>query len=313
MSTTELQQLEGAVITTAPSGTLEIQFQSKPRRQYMLRDLSVPIGEGDVPTWIEVPSVSEILNILDKPGLPWWGMKVGVDGLNELVKRGKVAFAQGPDGLFPVVDKGGAWDAATNQEIVDLLTLEKLTTNHVKDKAASRGGNVHDALELWGQTKMLPVSESYPEEERGYVEALRAFLLLTQGNIETRGLEVMVGSLEHRFAGRYDLDVFFEKPFEVARRVFPKKKPAFMTVQAGPWCIDLKTSKSVYNTHLLQLEAYEIARRESGHEPNVGLAVLHVMPDGRYEFVPSTLGPEAFLKLRTAYDAVQDAEQALKL
>lgn len=299
MSTTELSNLEGAVTTTAPSGAL-IAFQSRPKRKYTV--------DGE-----EVPSVSEILNILDKPGLPWWGMQVGVEGANELVKRGKLAYAQSTNGeLIPVVVKDDVWAPATTQDIIDLLTAEKITVNHVKDKAAKRGGNVHDALEMYGMTKMLPVVENFPEEERGYVQSLRSFLDLVQGNMHTKGLEVMVASKEHRFAGRYDLDVVFDVSFPVVRKVFPKKNPVFVDVEPGPWLIDLKTSKGVYETHLFQLEAYEIARVECGHEPTVGRAVLHVQADGRYEFVPSPLGPDGFLKLRAAYDAIQEAKAALK-
>jgi hypothetical protein len=40
--------------------------------------------------WREVPSVTTVLGILDKPGLPWWGMKIGVEGVLELVRRGRL-------------------------------------------------------------------------------------------------------------------------------------------------------------------------------------------------------------------------------
>ena len=35
-----------------------------------------------------VPSVTQILGVLDKPGLPWWGMKVGVAGVCALIDNG---------------------------------------------------------------------------------------------------------------------------------------------------------------------------------------------------------------------------------
>lgn len=299
MSTTELQELEGAVTTTAPSG-LEIVFRSKPKRCYVI--------DGT-----EVPSVSAVLDILDKPALKWWGMTVGVDGVNELVRLGLVKFATNDIGqLAPVVERDGVWAWAVRQEIVDLLTANKLTVNHVRDKASRRGGNVHDALELWGMTKMLPVVENYPEEERKYVEALRAFLELTQGNIEVEALEVMVGSKQYGYAGRFDLRATFAEPFEVACKVYPKKKPTFTTIEPGPWIIDLKTSKGVYLSHFQQLEAYNLAALECGYPETTGRAVLHVQEDGRYEFVPSKINAESFLALLKAKNELDRDEEAMK-
>jgi hypothetical protein len=37
--------------------------------------------------WVDVPSVTTALGILEKPALPWWGMKVGVEGVLELRRK----------------------------------------------------------------------------------------------------------------------------------------------------------------------------------------------------------------------------------
>lgn len=61
-----------------PSG-LEVYFQSKPKRMYRVNG-------------VEVPSVTTVLGVLDKPALPFWGNKVGVDGVLELIRRGKLVW-----------------------------------------------------------------------------------------------------------------------------------------------------------------------------------------------------------------------------
>jgi len=74
--------------TITPSG-IEVDFTWTPKRQYRVRQHPDQVGNDFLPTdWRVVPSVTDVLGCLDKPGLPYWGNKVGVDGVLELVRRG---------------------------------------------------------------------------------------------------------------------------------------------------------------------------------------------------------------------------------
>lgn len=222
-----------------------------PKRRYLL--------DGEV-----VPSVTQILGVLAKPALPWWGMTVGVDGLLHLKAQGVEIPWDDPEGACK------------------LLTEHKLTVNHVKDAAATRGKSVHDALEAFATEGTVPRPSTFPAEDRGFVQALaRALMELAP---ECEATEVMVGSSEHGFAGRYDLRCRVDGV--LAR-------------------LDLKTGKRVYDEALLQLAAYELAAVEMGEEPSDRLLVLRLGVDGEFEVVESHATPDMFLGIKRAYDALQ--------
>src|SRR5436190_1534615 len=103
-----------------------------------------------------VPSVTQILGVLDKPGMPWWGMKVGVAGGVEVVRG------------LPFKD-------LTADEVVKEMTAQKLTVNHQRDKAGSRGTSVHNIAERYAKTGELTDPDTIPPSERGYVEAFFAW------------------------------------------------------------------------------------------------------------------------------------------
>jgi hypothetical protein len=117
--------------TVTPNG-IKVEFQTKPYRRYFVN------GK-------QVVSVTQVLGCIDKPALKWWGMKIGVGGCIELVRRGVTAAA--------------TLESADPESIVALLTQEKLTVNHVRKEAADRGTRVHDALERWAKTNVLPDPE----------------------------------------------------------------------------------------------------------------------------------------------------------
>lgn len=221
-----------------------------PKRRYLL--------DGQV-----VPSVTQILGVLAKPALPWWGMTVGVDGLCQLQRQGVE---------IPWADPEGA---------CKLLTEYRLTVNHVKDAAATRGKSVHDALEAWATSGTVPRMSDFPADDRGFVQALAKALMAVQP--ECLSTEVMVGSGEHRYAGRYDLTCRVD----------------------GALCrLDLKTGKRVYDEALLQLAAYELAAVEMGEEPSERLLVLRLGTDGDYELVESHATGDQFLGVKRAFDAL---------
>lgn len=222
---------------------------------------------------VEVPSVTQILDCLHKPALVWWGMTTGVEGVCALIAKGAVNF-----------------QTATPEEITAALTQHKLTVNHIRDKAGTRGAGVHQALEDFMRTRKVPTLADYPEAEQGYVRALAAFLFEHQP--EPLAIEHMVGSITHGYAGRYDLRC------RIGDRV---------------GLLDAKTSKRVYpESHFPQLEAYEAAAIECGAEPTDFRAVLRLGSDGKYELAESTATFDDFLGIKSAYDALARIKQAVK-
>lgn len=227
--------------------------------------------------WIDgepVPSVTQILGIIDKSGpLSWWGMTVGVEAVCQLQRTGEEIPWEDPEG------------------VTKLVTARKLSTNHVKTKAGTRGSSLHDALEAFLTREAIPNPVDYPVEDRGYVQALaRALLELRPTVIEA---EVIVGSKDYRFAGRFDL---------------------LASVGGIVTRLDLKSSKNVYpEQHFPQLEAYEFAAVECGHRSSGRRCVLRLGVDGEFEFVESTACFDDFLAIKRAYEAVQGIKRSAKL
>lgn len=150
----------------------EVIYQEGPPRRYLI--------DGE-----PVPSVTQILGVLAKPALPWWGMTVGVQGICRLHRDGEEIPWDDPEGACK------------------LLTAHKLTVNHVRDAAAGRGTGAHDALEAWATQGTVPRPSAFPAADRGFVQALARALIALEP--EPQASEVIVCSAEHRYAGRYDL------------------------------------------------------------------------------------------------------------
>ena len=257
------EQPFGVSEVTTPSG-LSIYYQAGPKRLYRLN------GE-------EVPSVSQVLDILEKGGLSWWGMKVGIEGVCLLHESLTGEWWEHPDAVLA------------------LLKENKLTVNHVRDTAADRGTNVHTALETWVSTGVTPDPRFFPESERGYVEGLVAFI--NDAHPFARQSELMVASTDG-YAGRFDL--FAHLDGEVVVKTYPKRSPIRANV-SGAWLLDLKTSKSVYSSYHLQLAAYDHAMSECGYGEADEMGVVRVTADGRYELVAGRAGYTDFLHILSAY------------
>lgn len=295
-----------------PSG-LEIEFFWEPKRQYRLRTAAFAADARTLEThrpemtdWVEVPSVTDVLSVLNKDGLHWWGMKVGVEGVLALAQMDLIAemtiqrdsFDGGYEALC--VNTPNGWITATVDDVVDLLKKQKLTVNHVRDKAGARGTAVHDVLEMWATGQDLPKLEMFPPEEQGYVAGLFAFLRDVP-SAEPVASEVMVGSLTNGFAGRYDVRFRTTEEHAVVVHRTPVRGPQYARLAPGLYLKDLKTTKNVYSSHGKQLAAYEGASVECGYEPTDGRGVLLVQPDGTYKFVRSQATYQHFLNVLAVY------------
>ena len=262
-----------------PNGT-RITFHEKPHRHYKIN------GE-------RVASVTQVLDVIDRPALKWWGMKVGVAGVLELVREHNLR----PE--FSSVEEIVGTTGAPG-----LLTQHKLTVNHVREQAAARGTRVHDALEVWSHNRVRPNPLDYPEEERGYIRGLLTFI--DEISPEPDGIEVMVGSVTHEFAGRCDLLRALVREPRIGTVAIDKEGNALRgIIPAGRYLLDLKTSASIYDEAMLQVEGYEGASVECGWEPTDFRAVVRVSEDGRYEFVRSEATYDDFLAARQLFDAMR--------
>lgn len=312
----DLNEPRGVATNVTPSG-IEVYYQAGPKRLYRVRwaenfDHLVEVDPGmlvdcgprpyqGMHDWIEVPSVSTILGVLDKSGpLTWWGQ--GIGGIGALKLQSKNVDLTGVHVLLDQNDDDGARKA-----LCDLLTANKLSTNHVVESAGDRGTNTHNAFETWaGDQRITPQPIVFPLAERGYVAGLASFLSeLSVGGVSDIEAEVMVGSLVHGYAGRYDLRLTLAEPVEVTTRVYPKKAPERETIPAGKILLDLKTSKSCYPTHALQLAAYEAASVECGYSPTDYQAVIHVTAGGLYELRRVSASIDEFASVLACYQTMQ--------
>jgi hypothetical protein len=190
---------------TTPS-KLKIRYEPKPKRRYL-------IGYSAL---MEVPSVTEILRVLDKPALSWWGMCCGISAVFQMRQLGldiDEVIRQKPSEL--------EWYEYAKLFASGPVSEHKLTTNHVRDSAGVRGKSVHDALQRYATTGTIPDPKEYPPHEQGYVIGLVAFLFDVP-SLEPEAAELMVGSLEHRYAGRYDLRAPTTKAHRVVTKTYDK-------------------------------------------------------------------------------------------
>lgn len=248
------------------------------------------IGGEDWETATEVPSVTTVLDVLSKPALTWWGQRIGVEGVASLWTHENKDIAEGV---------GRHLLEGNSDAIVDMLKEQKITVNHRRDKAASRGTSVHSALESWAVTGQIANVDDFPEEEQGYVRGLNAFLADCKGELEALDAELMVGSKEHGFAGRFDL-----RGHVSAVREFKTGPRTTRVIPPGIGIFDLKTSKGVYDSHYLQLAAYRLGLEESGYGRSDFEAVILVNADGKYDVRLNPRRPEHFLAVKRAHDAL---------
>jgi len=262
----------GVVEIITPSG-IQIYYQAAPRRLYRIRLHADVVPEGDeedYAEWREVVSCSKVTGILDKPGLVHWGEEIGVKGVQELLRQN-----------FCDAENLKSWSTEMTR---DLMKRKGLRTWQSRDKAADRGTSVHRALEGWAMSDggELVSPEVFPQAEQGYVIGLNRFLS-ESGFVPTKS-EVIVASLLHGLAGRFDLMGRIPEPVSLVTKLTKAGKEHRETVQPDSYLCDLKTSSGIYDEYHLQVAGYQGMCVESGYEKPNQTAILRVSVDGKYEF-----------------------------
>lgn len=270
-------QIDGMGIHTMPSG-VTVAFDEDAHRYYL-------VTEDDI---VPLKSVTQTLDVCPKPGLPWWGMTIGVAGVLELRERGALDF--------------DAIDRWLPEDVVALLQEHSLDVNNVRDTAGARGDEVHDIAEALANGE-VPDLESVDPERRGYAEALvAAWLDLAPEPIQA---EAVVVSVVHGVAGKFDLRARIPE----GRTAVTDAETGYReSVPAGVWILDYKTSKGVYEQHVLQGEAYDGLSVESGFDAADDVGVIRLLPDGRYELVASWVTWDEYLAALGFFRALEQVK-----
>ena len=216
-----------------------------------------------------VPGVTTILGVLNKPALTKWA----ASSVAEYV-------ADHPEAIDHLRAAGRA----------PMVGMLKEVPWQKRDDAALRGTTFHDLAERIANGEEVDV----PEAQIPLVESALAFM--EDYDIEPVLVEAVVGSREHRYAGKVDL-----------------------IANDAIW--DWKSGKRIYASTAFQLAGYAFAEfhGEGGNEqpvPPVKAAYgVHIREDG-YTVYPLEFGPQVFAEfvtIRNAYDINKRAEGNWKI
>lgn len=215
-----------------------------------------------------VPSVTTILGVLDKPAIPRWA----ATQVAEYV-------ADNPDGIEHLRAMGrGPMVNALKQ-----LPWEK------RDTAAVRGTDVHGIAEQIVHGDKVEV----PEHLVGYVKSAVAFM--DDYGIEPVLVEAIVGSREHKYAGKLDLVADSKK---APRAIWDYKTTASGIYATTAW----QNAGYAFSEFYVRSDDHEVRTANLCIEASFG---VHLRPDGysvhRLEFGPHVF--RDFWHIRAAYEA----------
>jgi hypothetical protein len=176
------------------------------------------------------------------------------------------------EGIAVLASADAIWQALQDSE---------LTFEHVRDKAAARGTNVHKhALHALASGAAVPAFDQLTEEERGYARGIMAFW--HECEPEPLQAEQVVWSDRLGIAGRFDLR---------ARLMGSYRGQSLL----GATCmVDAKTSGFIAAKHHGQLAGYDLLARECGIGESERLLILQVGDDGSYELLDSAATHDEF-------------------
>ena len=216
-----------------------------------------------------VPSVSTVLDGAIPKNLSGWAERNAVASVLEVLR----AEPEQP---------GPEWG---QEEMLSYMQHLNLRWWQHRQAAALRGTSVHTAFESLSEGT-VPKLSKFPAAERGYLKGM--FAWWAEHEPEAEMVEVMLASLQDRFAGRTDL---------VAK------------VNGRRGIIDLKTSKSIRESHHFQLQGYRSGLRDSGYGEVDFTAVLRVGDDGTFEFQESWATEGQWEALLESYTAQKQFER----
>lgn len=137
-----------------------------------------------------------------------------------------------------------------------------------RDRKGNIGTAVHAVLEALVQGA-IPDLGDFPEEQRGYIQAICGWWLDDQP--EPVDQEFIVAHPTLDYAGRVDL---------------------LVEIKGEKWLVDLKTSNKLSPKFHHQMGLYAMAMDACDYGRPDRLALLHAMPDGEWLFVESQVKDE---------------------
>lgn len=218
-----------------------------------------------------LPRVTNILKILDKPGLNFWKQKV-------------------------LIETALADPTLSTQEIIAATYKER-------DEAGDKGLDIHEIIQAL--SKGEPVDEKIISEIP-QIQGYRKFCETVPHRVLES--ELVVYSEKHSYAGTLDCLIQVCSNAVVEKEdVERAQKAGYEIIKgAGPftlmrkygktWMIDFKSGNGIYGEHHLQLSAYKFALQEMKPKMKIdGLAIVHLQKDGNF----------AFLEARDCFDVFE--------
>ena len=205
--------------------------------------------------------VSTAVKVFDtgsSDGLLTWAAKLECEGISTLVNG---------DGL--------PWPIPSGEALHEHLERNQQAWWQVRDRAATRGTNVHrEALQALAEGKAVPSFDNLTPGEQGFAHGVVSFWM--EHEPEPIHSECVVADLDLGVAGRFDL--------------IYRSKLGALTL------LDLKTTEKVPRKkdrpfypvpHQVQLAGYDFLAGRSGYGRTVEQFVLYVDQDGDFELVQS--------------------------
>lgn len=231
----------------------------------------------------EFVRVTQVIHKVLPPYLAPWAEEVGQKAALSIYER---------DGSLP----------QSLTELKQLVTEAGLTCEQEKQSGADRGSSLHLAIEAMIRTgEIMSVGDFDDPEHAKYAQSFAQFMLDYDPEFEDAEIRVV-----HPVLG-------YAGTFDAIGRVRAKPKGARGVDLTGKRIVfDFKTNKnkSVYEQHLYQLAAYELALAEWGVDVE-GSAVVALGPAGDvkgkpYTFRGNYVEPGAFEQLMATFDMLQE-------
>ena len=161
------------------------------------------------------------------------------------------------------------------------LYAEGLTADQEKERKGAIGCETHGAFEGYIKTGRIPkLGELENQEAREYVAAVGRALLEIDATFPVS--EVLVASLRHKYAGRFDAVMEVQTRSEVNFAVTQDGRIERRYLEVGRYLIDLKTANNIYPEVGMQLAGYAQAAYECGFGTFKGLLAFHLQEHGDY-------------------------------
>lgn len=224
-----------------------------------------------IPEGEEYPSVTTILQVFPKPGLPPWYGKLGTDKAYQFRNLIRNELATVPQG-FQTLERVERTLAEADPDFWK-------DGNIMSAQARDYGTLVHNLIEKWAATGELKGSRNVS----GPMKAFRSFL--KDYEVEVLASEICVASNKFKFAGRCDFLIKLNGKVAV---------------------LDLKVSHHTYPQYGQQLSAYKQALCEMGADVPEELYILNLSPAREGEELGAQDIPYAQYRLHPYTDSLED-------